>query len=87
MAIGVLLTMGNIVNKNSRAAGELSATVKNFGETVKEFKDSVNASIEELFDSRLKHEREITALKTSINRCPSCNEHIHHRLEDEDSGD
>lgn len=86
--VGIFLMMGGanaavllgIVNKNSRASGELSATVKSFEGAVKEFKESVNGSIKELFASRLKHESDISALKTAVGLA-----HTHHRAEDEET--
>ena len=84
MCVGQAVVFVVMVSKNSRAAGALSATVDSFSATVKEFKGSVNESIRELYASRLKHEKEITALQTAIDRCGPCNDgHVHHRLEDE----
>ena len=84
--IGIFLMMGGanalvligIVNKNSRSAGELSATVKNFGSIVNELKDGMK----ELYHTRLDHERRLTEMETGIEHCEPCNAYRHKRMDD-----
>jgi hypothetical protein len=84
--VGIFLMMGGanalvligIVNKNSRASGELSATVKNFGGIVADLKEGMK----ELYQTRLDHEKRLTEMETGIEHCEPCNAYRQRRITD-----